>query len=77
MAWQDFIKSVRKTEKKKKDPQKKFTEMFMCNFNPDQMKFIEEHSEIYGSKANVIRNGLNLLIKQHQRNVDPKSDNNK
>lgn len=76
MAWDKYLKALKGSKRKKKDPKKRFSEMFMCKFNPDQMEFIKQNAEIYGSKANVIRNGLNLLVKQHQKGLQQISNNN-
>ena len=65
MAWNDFINSLKGKEKKKKDADELLSVPFLCKFSPKQMRFIEEQTEIYGSKANVIRQGLNKLMKQN------------
>jgi len=70
MAWKHLVEKFRNAPRPKKDPLKKYTEGFICKFNKPQMDFIRKNAEFYGSKANVIRNGLNLLMKYNQKDSE-------
>jgi len=67
MAWQKFVTALKKSPRKKKDPDELFSEPFLVKFNKIQIRFIVKQSGTYGSKANVVRQGLNLFIKEIER----------
>jgi len=61
-SWEEFIKG--------KKTVRNFSEPFLCKFTKDQMGFIQEQTEIYGSKSAVIR-----LALKHFREHIQKKDN--
>lgn len=66
MAWDDFVKGLKKGKRKRKDPSELFSETLLINITPIQRAFIEENSKTYGSKANVVRVALNKFIEKEQ-----------